>query len=199
MTRRTVYDYSHKFEIINMNFAHTIFINEFPEVYDNLVNYMDLFELTRTEMVTGGGNESQIPKKIKKYFIDSGWKDEHKFVMKKSIDGIVQESCSYKIDLLHEQARIAFDIEWNSKDSIFNRDLSNFRILHENNVIDLAVIFTRTHKGIMEVAKHLGIGKKYGASTTNTTKLIEKLELGILGKCPLLAIGIDKGCYNDHL
>lgn len=197
MAHDTVYNYTHKFDILDRNFAHTIFINDFPELYGQLISYMKEFELTKTEITTAGGNESAIPKKIKNFFIDKGWVDEYKFEVKKTINGEIQESSSYKIDLYHPKARIAFDVEWNSKDSVFNRDLSNFRILHENNAIDLAIIFTRTHEGIMSIAREHGLGQKYGASTTNMVKLREKLELGILGKCPLLAIGIDRGCYND--
>lgn len=196
MPSETVYNYTHKFDILDRNFAHTIFINDFPNLYTQLIAYLKKFELTKTEITTAGGNESAIPKKIKKYFMENGWLDEYKFDVKKTINDVVQESSSYKIDLFHPTARIAFDIEWNSKDSVFNRDLSNFRVLHENNAIDLAIIFTRTHEGIMSIAREHGLAQKYGASTTNMVKLREKLDLGILGKCPLLAIGIDRGCYN---
>ena len=199
MAPKTLYNYTHKFDILDRNFAHTIFINDFNELYMQVLDCLHEFELTKTEICAPGGNESGIPKKIKNFFISRGWLDEYKFEMKKTINGVVQESSSYKIDLYHPKAKIAFDVEWNSKDSVFNRDLSNFRILHENNAIDLAIIFTRTHEGIMSIAREHNLHGKYGASTTNMTKLREKLELGILGKCPLLAIGIDRGCYNGNL
>ena len=198
MSKKNLYNYKHKFDILDRNFAHTIFKNEFPELYEQVLECVHEFELTKTEICTPGGNETGIPKKIKQFFTSRGWVDEYKFEIKKSINSVVQESSSYKIDLYHPQAKIAFDVEWNSKDSVFNRDLSNFRILHENNAINMAIIFTRTHEGIMSIAKEYGLHGKYGASTTNMTKLKEKLELGILGKCPLLALGIDKGCYNEN-
>ena len=199
MTAPNINDYAHKFDILDRNYAHTLLVHDFPELYAQLSSFMQQFELTRTEMTTAGGNESAIPKKIKKFFLENGWVEEYKFEIVKTINGVVQESSSYKIDLYHPTAKIAFDVEWNSKDSVFNRDLSNFRILHDNNAINLAIIFTRTHEGIMTIARGLGIHQKYGASTTNMVKLREKLELGILGKCPLLAIGIDSGCYNAEL
>ena len=193
-----IYSLKNKFEFIDQNFAHTIISNDFPVAYGHLIDFCTNFELYKSEILAAGGNETNIPKKVKKYFIDNGWDQERKFEVSTTVDGVKQDSSSYKIDLYHEEYKIAFDIEWNSKDSVFNRDLSNFRILHEKNAINLAIIFTRTHGDIMEIAKTLGIGKKYGASTTNFKKLHEKLELGILGKCPLLAIGIGKGCYNPN-
>lgn len=195
----SIYDFEDKFDILDQNFAHTILLHDFPEVYEQLTTYLKQFELTKTEITTAGGNESAIPKKIKKFFLENGWVDEYKFEISKMINGKSYDSSSYKIDLYHPKFKIAFDVEWNSKDSVFNRDLSNFKILHENNAINLAIIFTRTHEGIMSIAKDNGLGQKYGASTTNMVKLREKLQLGILGKCPFLAIGIDKGCYNPDL
>lgn len=192
-----IYELKNKFEFIDKNFAHTILMNEFQDAYKDLYEFCKKFELLKSEMLKGGGNESTIPKKVKKYFIDKGWGNERKFKVTTSVDGETLDSSSYKIDLYHEKNKIAFDIEWNSKDSVFNRDLSNFRILHEKNAINLAIIFTRTHKDIMEIAKKLKIEHKYGASTTNSKKLLEKLELGILGKCPLFAVAIGSGCYNS--
>lgn len=40
--------------------------------------------------------------------------------------------------------RVAFDLEWNSKDQTFDRDLYAFRAFHECDLIDAAVLLTRS-------------------------------------------------------
>jgi len=40
--------------------------------------------------------------------------------------------------------RVAFDVEWNSKDQTFDRDLYAFRAFHECDLIDAAVLLTRS-------------------------------------------------------
>jgi len=197
MTEINIYSLKNKFSFVDKNFAHTIIKNEYPSLYKQLFNFLSNFELYKSEMLKPGGNESAIPKKVKKFFIDNGWKDEMIFEISTTVNEEKFESSSYKIDLYENHSKIAFDVEWNSKDSIFNRDLGTFKILHDKSAINLAIVFTRTHEEIMEIAKNLGIGHKYGAATTNLTKLNEKLALGILGKCPLFAIAIGKGCYNS--
>ena len=42
-----------------------------------------------------------------------------------------------------ENGRIALEIEWNNKDPFFDRDLENFRKLHQIGYIDVGVIITR--------------------------------------------------------
>ena len=198
MTDANIFCLDDKFSFENRNYAHTILKHEFPDLYQQMYAFLSEFELLKSELLTPGGNESAIPKKVKKFFKANGWVDERRFDISTTVNGVAHDSSSYLIDLYHEESKIAFDIEWNSKDSVFNRDLGNFRILHDKGAISMAIIFTRTHEEIMEIAKSLGIGKKYGASTTNLRKLNEKLELGILGKCPLFAIAIGQGCYNDR-
>ncbi len=206
---RDFYSLSNKYSFLDRGFAHSIMKHNFQGLYEEIYNFLEKFELLKSEIIAGGGNESKIPKKVKEYFISRGWDFERKFVFSKTIDGVTYDSCTYKIDLYHEKSKIALDVEWNSKDSIFNRDLGNFRVLHENNVIHLGIIFTRTHEEIMEIAKSLDyelgtedkprpISGKYGASTTNFNKLKEKLDLGISGTCPIFGIAIGKGCYNPN-
>src|SRR5207249_2952681 len=48
----------------------------------------------------------------------------------------------HKVDYVKK--RVAFDLEWNSKDQTFDRDLYAFRAFHECDLIDAAVLLTRS-------------------------------------------------------
>lgn len=119
----------------------------------------------------------------------------------------------HKIDFVKN--RVAFDVEWNSKDQTFDRDLYAFRAFHDCDLIDVAVVLTRG-TDLNDVFDLLGpeldaLGKprvdkngkpkllksKYGASTTWMGKLIYRLDAGRQGGCPVLAIGITRKAITD--
>ena len=120
---------------------------------------------------------------------------------------------AHKIDYVKE--RVAFDLEWNSKDQTFDRDLYAFRAFWECGIIDAAVLVTRSGD-LNPVFQKLGpaltkTGKiavnedgdpkptaaKYGASTTWMGKLLYRLNSGRNGGCPVLALGIRPACISD--
>ena len=119
----------------------------------------------------------------------------------------------HKVDYVKN--RVAFDLEWNSKDQTFDRDLYAFRAFHECDLIDAAVLLTRgtslnavfealgseiDAEGKPRLDKH---GKpklvrtKYGASTTWMGKLLYRLNAGRHGGCPVLALGITQKLITD--
>jgi len=119
----------------------------------------------------------------------------------------------HKVDYVKK--RVAFDLEWNSKDQTFDRDLYAFRAFHECDLIDAAVLLTRS-ASLNEVFEKLGpeldaagkprtdkkgkpklIKTKYGASTTWMGKLLYRLNTGRHGGCPLLALGITPNLIKD--
>jgi len=119
----------------------------------------------------------------------------------------------HKVDYVKN--RVAFDLEWNSKDQTFDRDLYAFRAFHECDLIDAAVLLTRSGS-LNEVFEKLGaelddkgkprtdkqgrpklIKTKYGASTTWMGKLLYRLNTGRHGGCPLLALGITPNLITD--
>ena len=93
------------------------------------------------------------------------------------------------------KGRVAFDLEWNSKDQTFDRDLYAFRAFFDYNAISVGVLVTRSI-GLNIILKELGILAKYGASTTHLGKLIPRLEAGRNGGCPVLVFGITPGLLN---
>jgi hypothetical protein len=94
------------------------------------------------------------------------------------------------------KGRVAFDLEWNSKDQTFNRDLYAFRAFFEYNEISVGVLVTRSND-LDPLLKELKIYSKYGASTTQIGKLIPRLEVGRNGGCPVLVFGITTKLLKD--
>jgi CRISPR-associated protein Csd2 len=101
----------------------------------------------------------------------------------------------HKIDFVKNA--VAFDMEWNSKDQTFDRDLYAFRAFHEAGVISAAVLLTRS-ESMNEVFRELGIMPKYGASTTWMGKLLYRINAGRSGGCPVLVLGITPKLIKDE-
>jgi CRISPR-associated protein Csd2 len=104
----------------------------------------------------------------------------------KPIEGYVD---AHKIDYVKDG--VAFDLEWNSKDQTFDRDIFAMRTFFDCQVVEVGIIVTRS-KDLNEVFESLGpdVKGKYGASTTWMGKLLYRLKSGRMGGCPVLAIGI---------
>lgn len=100
----------------------------------------------------------------------------------------------HKIDYVKN--RVAFDVEWNSKDQTFDRDLYAFAAFYQANIIDAAILVTRSAK-LNDVFKKLGIMPKYGASTTWMGKLDYRIQANRSGGCPVLALGITPKLIED--
>jgi len=111
------------------------------------------------------------------------------------IDGEEHITPTHQVDCV--KGRVALDIEWNNKTEFYDRDLNNFRLLHSLGAISVGIIVTRTSELQKEVFKPLGIGTKYGSSTTHLNKLIPKIEGGGAAGCPLLVIAVKPGAYVD--
>ena len=98
---------------------------------------------------------------------------------------------------------MAFDLEWNSKDQTFDRDLLAMRTYFDCGLIDVGVIVTRS-EGLNDIfrqekdEKGQLLIKKYGASTTWMAKLLYRLDSRRNGGCPVLAIGIGKECIEEY-
>jgi hypothetical protein len=106
--------------------------------------------------------------------------------------------------------RVALDVEWNSKDQTFDRDLYAFSAFYDAAAIDLGIIITRGRSiDETDFLKRLGnvlnkdgsegsesVSRKFGASTTTMQKLLYRLEAGRNGGCPVLAVGIKAEAFT---
>ena len=187
-----------KYEIYNFNHAVEILSQAYPVEYAEIIDALETFSLSVSDIVTGGGNESAVPKKISNFLRPREWQEIKitgdllvklhrrnpsqvtEFTIKDFIDG-------HNIDYVKN--RVAIDMEWNSKDQTFDRDLYAFRAFYECNIISCGVIITRSAQ-LNPIFGKLGIRQKYGASTTWMGKLLPRINAGRHGGCPLMVVGI---------
>lgn len=209
-----VYSYRHAAAILATSFP-----NELAEIERALLH----FRITTRDIGMPGGNESDIPKKYSRILRPAGWLEariqgdllvrmqeysEEFLPNGKTRKNKLSESTprtienfidGHKIDYV--KGRVALDLEWNSKDQTFDRDLYAMRAFHECGLISLGVMVTRSEKlnPVFDVVPQLNkmgeeVGKsvrgKYGASTTWMGKLLYRLNAGRHGGCPVLVFGI---------
>jgi hypothetical protein len=181
-----------RFRFEERNHATAILASDFPQEYADILACLDAFTLKRSEIVVGGKGRSAIPITIDGFLEERGWL-EKKFDIKITADGRPIPIPTHKID--NFKNRVGVEVEWNNKTEFFDRDLNNFRLLNGLNVLSVGVIITRTSE-LQELFDRLGIGAKYGQSTTHWNKLIPKIDGGGAGQCPVLMIGLGTECYD---
>jgi CRISPR-associated protein Csd2 len=185
------------YEIHDYKHAAAILAKEFPKEFNEICVALKKFRFTKDDIIEAGGNESRIPKLFNDILRPLGWEEKNlgaelnvfEIQGKKSIQKITVKHGSHKVDYI--KGRVAFDLEWNSKDQTFDRDLYAFRAFFEYNAISVGVLVTRNEE-LEEVFKELKVNSKYGASTTHMGKLLPRLEAGRNGGCPIIVFGIKK-------
>jgi hypothetical protein len=228
-------DIFNKYEVVSYRNAAVILSETRKAEFDEILEALRQFSITTDIIRKAGGNESEIPKLLTAVLRPMGWhetivqgdllvrllwkqqtgmkkgkptfeKKQREILREKFLDG-------HKIDYV--KGRVAFDLEWNSKDQTFDRDLYAFNAFSVCGVIDAAVLVTRSEE-LNVVFRSVGAAldkngkielkrdgsqrmthEKYGASTTWMGKLLYRLNAGRNGGCPVLAIGIKSGCVSD--
>lgn len=207
-----------KYEFYNFGHALEILSQAFPNEWEDLQECLNKLEITIDDLRKAGGNESPIPKKFDDVLYPLGWREiritgdllvklyprrsnqrgrfsDQPFdekVIKGYIDG-------HNIDFI--KGKVAFDLEWNSKDQTFDRDLLAMRTYFDCGLIEVGVIVTRSEE-LNQIFKNItdkkgnSLMKKYGASTTWLGKLLYRLKSRRNGGCPILAIGIKQECVK---
>ena len=179
-------DIQQLYEIHDFKHAAAILSNEFSLEFNEICNALKAFKLTEANITDQGGRESQIPKNVSSILRPLGWK-EGQLNAKLMVDDEVINYDTHKIDYV--KGRVAFDLEWNSKDQTYDRDLYAFRAFFDYNKISVGVLLTRSNQ-LDPLFKKLGVMKKFGASTTQMRKLLPRLQSGRNGGCPVLVFGI---------
>lgn len=183
-----------------------------PELFAEILEVLDGFYVETRDITVPGGNRSTIPIKLDGAFADLGWKPVRintEFSLVGKVKGPARlartlfesavSSEGFEVDNM--KGRVALDVEWNAKDGNLDRDLSAYRALYDNGLIDAAVMITRDYHGILELARHdLGDEGAYrrlkSTTTTNIHKLIPRLTRGDAGGCPVLAVGITRDTWD---
>ena len=211
-----------KFEIHSYRNAASILANSFPAQFAHVADALEKFRIT-TEMIRRpGGSKGEIARYVDTLFPSPEWVET-----RISADLLVRlEHAKKSGEILHEYTRegfldghridfvygkVALDLEWNSKDQTYDRDLYAFSAFYDAGAIDVGIILTRGSSLDNAFFQSLGkvlnkdgtegtedVYRKFGASTTWMGKLIYRLEAGRNGGCPVLAIGITPNCVGEE-
>lgn len=185
-----------------------------PNPFAEIQEVLEAFFVYDTDILTAGGNRSAIPIRLDGHFARLGW-DPVRINTTFSLTGVKKshatdraygptflnssvENEGFEVDNFKD--RIALDVEWNAKDGNLDRDLSAYRALYDVGLIDGAMIITRDHRGIQDLAGNtLGsedAKRRLGTTTTtNMEKLQSRLTRGDAGGCPVLAAGITQATW----
>lgn len=220
-----------RYEVLSYRNAASILATTCKAEFEEIIDRLMAFEIQTVDMVASGGNKSKIAIRMEDLLKPLGWDEtritgdllitrttryreartvkagknkgsvtydpkvrEEKYQIPGFVDG-------HKVDFV--KGRVAFDMEWNSKDQTFDRDLYAVRAMYECNLVTVGVLLTRSAALAPlfgEIQNRLdidGFKSKYGASTTWMDKLTYRLNAGRAGGCPILAIGIKPGCVPD--
>ena len=209
-----------RFEFQNYGHALEILNEAFPSEWEDLQNCLAKLSISVDDLKASGGNETAIPKKFDDVLYPLGWREIRitgdllvKLYPRKAnqrgrfsdvpfdekvIEGFID---GHNIDFL--KSKVAFDLEWNSKDQTFDRDLLAMRTYFDCGLNEVGVIVTRS-QALNDIFKTLTDSKgrplmpKYGASTTWMGKLEYRLKSRRNGGCPILAVGIKKPCIEGY-
>lgn len=191
---------------------------------DNLASIIEVLRgwaLTDSDIVLAGGNKSTIAADLDQAFRIDGWREARvdtqltlRLVLqpyheagedRPYVEETSSDSQGYKVDNM--RGGVALDVEWNAKDGNLDRDLSAYRVLYSEALIDVAIIVTRLHDDLRDFARErarvrgLGEGEVRRilgtTTTTNERKLRPRLTRGDGGGCPVLAIYIAPESWVD--
>lgn len=203
----------YRFEFHNFGHALEILTQACKDEWSDLRYCFEELSFSADDIKRAGGNESPIPKKFDLLLYPRGWREIKitgdllvKMYPRQStqrrgrfsdepFDQVTLEGYidGHNIDFIKN--KVAFDLEWNSKDQTFDRDLMAMRTYFDCGLIDVGVIVTRSEE-LNDIFRKLGLLTKYGASTTWMGKLLPRLKSRRNGGCPILAVGIRKPCIE---
>ena len=230
-------DVRDKYEVYSYRNAAVILNETRKSEFDQILEALRSFKITTQIIRKAGGNETEIPKLFSSALRPLGWRETRihadlhvtlgwreevgktksgKPIREPQTRTLIREKYldGHKIDYVKE--KVAFDLEWNSKDQTFDRDLYAFNAFFLSGAIDAGILLTRSGS-LDEVFRSVGPalkkdGKtvellsdgtprttmsKYGASTTWMGKLLYRLNAGRNGGCPVLVFGITPKCVSD--
>lgn len=201
-----------RYDFIETRNAAAILAATNPAEFAELCVVLEDFQLRTQDILAAGGNETGIASRLNHGFRSGGWKEEQAVT---TIENFMRERApkdrpdiirarttsvneGYYID--NVKGRVVVDVEWNAKDGNLDRDLNTYRWLYDVGFIDAAVMITREHVDLRE----LGVGLRGDSgmdeatakawlkttTTTNTVKLLPKVQSGNAGGCPFLAVAI---------
>lgn len=180
-----------QYDVYSYRHAAAILANSFPEELKEIEAALLAFRITKRDLGTPSGNESDIPKRFSRTLRPAGWVESRiqgdlivrlqEYDEQVLSDGKVQKvkrpdtqsqlieafTDRHKIDYV--KGGVAFDFEWNSTKENFDRDLHAFRAFHEFGLISAVVIVTRSDK-LNAVLNKVPQFNKAGDETAETVR-----------------------------
>ncbi|SHW64402.1 BglII/BstYI family type II restriction endonuclease [Mycobacteroides abscessus] len=206
-----------RYQFVETRNAAAVLMASNPDLFDEIIEVLTDFTLYSSDILTPGGNRGQIPIRLDSAFEKLGWSavrittewrllGERKVsAAKRDYEDKYMESSvrnpGFEVDNM--KGRVALDVEWNAKDGNLDRDLSAYRSLYEVGLIDVAVIITRDHAGIRNLAledlKNADAARRLGTTTTtNIEKVRNRMTRGDSGGCPVLVVAITRNTWEGH-
>src|SRR5207302_31538 len=96
------------YEVHEYRHGAALLYSEFPALYQEICDALRTFRLSRSQLIEGGGNESQIPKTLSRLLRPKGWA-EARMSAALVIDDQTVQNDTHKIDYI--KGRVAFDLE----------------------------------------------------------------------------------------
>ena len=212
-----------KYQIKSFRNAANLLASAHGDQTRQLFGILSKFEISIEDILKGGGNKSEVAKKLEALLHPLGWNETRisgdllvrkrakvlntrtkspKHVKVDDVSLLENFLDGHQIDFVKE--RVAFDLEWNSKDQTFDRDLYAMRAFYDCGIIDVGIILTRStdlSKMFADIGSRIDSPKsfkdKYGASTTWMGKLDYRVNAGRAGGCPILALGFKEAAFAD--
>lgn len=124
--------------------AEAILANDFADASLELERALEGFTLSVEDLITSGGGLAIHTRRLGKRLKDEGWR-KHRFHVRKWVDDVEKELSTHEIDHVKKYGdhALALEIEWNNKDTFFDRDLENFKRLHVDAAISVGFVLTR--------------------------------------------------------
>jgi hypothetical protein len=194
-----------RYELHNFNNAVEILSATYPQEYLEIISALENINIKVSDITAAGGNESKIPKKFSEIMRPLAWKElkiTGDLLVKlhtrnpSSVEEVWINDYIDGHNIDYVKGKVAVDLEWNSKDQTFDRDLYAFRAFYECGIIECGAIITRSAE-LNPMFDELGIKQKYGASTTWMGKLLPRIQARRHGGCPILVAGITPRTIED--
>ena len=132
----------------------TILGHDYPDAWDELHSVLNTFQVNLKEVLAGGQGKTKMTGRLEVGLESKGWCQEvfetTAVIRRRSTPKAKPsqlEAASHEIDHFRAftdgRRGIALEIEWNNKDTFFDRDLGNFQRLHTLGIISVGIIITR--------------------------------------------------------